>query len=203
MPHQNTFQKALSEPNYKFPINKVNKGEEERGSNDVKQMRHHPPHLRSLSLPPQSNNGNGSGIGANAQYPYEAISLTSMARKLNGSSEVRKNSFSFSAVGHMVESMQKLHNQIANNKPDVERAVNNDDIDGLKKLCLEDDKALNVAALAAVKNDKVHVLEAVFDMQNDDGVKHLKEFRSSEGDSLLHIAAENHSVETAKFLLQR
>ncbi len=98
----------------------------------------------------------------------ELITLGNMPKELGLLSREKKSSISFSAVSFMVDTMQKLHSRITDKKPDVERAVTEEDMASLRSLCAEDEAAVAVAAYAAAREDREMVLGEVLDLWKGD-----------------------------------
>eukprot|EP00095_Tigriopus_kingsejongensis_P001890 maker-scaffold287_size221780-snap-gene-0.24 protein:Tk01890 transcript:maker-scaffold287_size221780-snap-gene-0.24-mRNA-1 annotation:"transient receptor potential channel pyrexia" len=146
----------------------------------------------------------------------EVISLSNMPRELGLE---KKNSISFSAVGFMVESMHRLHSQITDKKPDVEKAVLGDDFTTLQLLCMEDEAACGCAALVAIKEDKEEMLAEILDIfdnnqdEQDGGgesefplqrqIRPKLQRQASEGNGLLHIAVQKKAYKCIDIMLQR
>lgn len=112
----------------------------------------------------------------------------------------KRGSISFSAVGYMVESMHRLHSQIQDKKPDVERAVLDDDVDSLRSLCSTDEASAVVGALTAIKEDKECILESILNVVSAE-VWALEDKR--EGHGLLHAAVKEGAQKCIRILLAK
>jgi hypothetical protein len=148
------------------------------------------PRPRSMSLYPSSPDLD--------QPNY--INFSTIQRDL-GVMAREKGGISFNAIGFILERQQKIHNRITSMRPDVEKAVFDEDVSSLKTLCSQDDAALAVAAFAAVREDKADILDSVLDMCVATEPEKLTD--RPEGDGLLHVAVDFDSPRCCQLLLNR